>query len=155
MDTEISPIVKTIEIAAPRAVVFDIFTTRLADWWPLARFSRVRGAAPLTAVLEPRVDGDIYEVSATGDRLSWGTVVAYEPPTRLVMHWHLGRPVSTTVEVEFESIGAQRTRVRLVHGGWELLEALGATVERQAYEQGWGLILEQCFAVFVTREVAA
>ncbi len=147
-----APIVKTIDIAASQAVVFDTFTTQLADWWPLARFSRSRGTPPSTVVLEPRPEGDIYEISALGERLSWGKVVVYEPPSLLVIEWHLGRPVSTIVEVRFESIAARLTRVRLEHRGWEQLEALGATVERQAYEQGWVLILEQCFATFVARQ---
>jgi hypothetical protein len=95
---------------------------------------------------------NIYEISASGERLSWGKVVVFEPPSLLVMDWHLGRPVSTTVEVRFEWITARLTRVRLEHRGWEELEALGATAERQAYEQGWVLILEQCFAPFITRQ---
>jgi hypothetical protein len=107
-----APIVKTLDIAASQAVVFDTFTTQLADWWPLARFSRSKGTPPSTVMLEARSGGDIYEISASGERLSWGSVVVYEPWGLLVMNWHLGRPVSTTVEVRFESIAPRLTRVR-------------------------------------------
>jgi uncharacterized protein YndB with AHSA1/START domain len=152
---EAAPIVKVIHIDAPSALVFELFVARFGDWWPLARFSRVRGQAPQSLVFEAHVGGRIYEVCTDGSTLDWGRVTAIEPGQRIVMDWHLGRPVSTVVEVNFEALAPDRTRLRLAHRGWERLEAAGATVERQAYADGWTLILEQSFQPFVVKQATA
>jgi uncharacterized protein YndB with AHSA1/START domain len=145
-----SPIVKVIEIGAPCELVFETFVSSFGDWWPRARFSRTRGSAPQRVVLEARAGGAIYEVSADGTKLAWGTVTAIEYNRRILMDWHLGRPVSTLVDVTFETLSAGRTRVRLEHRGWEKLEAAGASVERRGYAGGWDLILQQAFIPFVS-----
>jgi uncharacterized protein YndB with AHSA1/START domain len=145
-----SLIVKVIEIGAPCELVFDMFVANFGDWWPRARFSRTRGSAPHRVVLEPHAGGSIYEVSADGSKLAWGTVMEIEPNRRILIDWHLGRPVSTVVEVTFETIPVDRTTVRLEHRGWEKLEAAGASVERQGYAAGWDLILQEAFMPFVS-----
>jgi uncharacterized protein YndB with AHSA1/START domain len=145
-------IVKTIEIQASQMHVFDTFVSRIADWWPLAKFSRSRVTPPQTVIIEPRNGGGIYEVTDEGEKLSWGSVRLIEPHSRIVMEWHLGRPVSTEVEVEFEALSARLTRVRLVHRGWEKLQAAGATVEREGYEQGWAFIFEKSFATLAAAD---
>jgi uncharacterized protein YndB with AHSA1/START domain len=142
-------IVKTIEINASQAHVFEMFILRISEWWPLAKFSRSRATPALSAHIEPVVGGLIYEVAQTGERLEWGRVRSIEAPTRIVMDWHLGRPVSTEVEVTFEQLAPRLTRVRLVHRGWEKLEAAGATVERLGYENGWSLIFQNLFFDYV------
>jgi uncharacterized protein YndB with AHSA1/START domain len=146
---EFAPIVKVIEIDAPCELVFEMFVSNFADWWPRARFSRTRGSAPQRVVLEAHAGGEIYEVSADGSKLSWGSVTAIDHNRRILMDWHLGRPVNTVVEVTFETLSADRTRVRLEHSGWEKLEAAGASVERQGYAGGWDLILQQALMPFV------
>jgi uncharacterized protein YndB with AHSA1/START domain len=148
---ELAAIVKEIDISAPRELVFELFITKFGDWWPLARFSRTRGSPPQRVVLEARVGGPIYEVSADGSELAWGSVTEIDPERRIVMAWHLGRPISTVVEVTFESLDGDQTRVRLEHRGWEKLEAAGATVERQGYDGGWNLILNDAFTSFVSK----
>jgi uncharacterized protein YndB with AHSA1/START domain len=146
---ESSPIVKEIEIGAPCELVFEMFVSNFGEWWPRARFSRTRGSAPHRVVLEAHEGGAIYEVAADGGKLAWGSVTAIEPNRRIAMEWHLGRPISTMVEVNFEPLAADRTRVRLEHRGWEKLEIAGASVERQGYAAGWDLILQQAFVPFV------
>jgi uncharacterized protein YndB with AHSA1/START domain len=149
---ETSPIVKVIEIAAPHEVVFEMFVANFGDWWPRARFSRTRGTAPERVVLEAHAGGLIYEVAADGSKLAWGSVTAIEPNRRILMDWHLGRPVSTVVDVTFEPLAAGRTQVRLEHRGWEKLEAVGASVERSGYDGGWELILREAFTSFVSNQ---
>jgi uncharacterized protein YndB with AHSA1/START domain len=143
-------IVKTIEVNAPQAHVFETFVSRIADWWPLEKFARSRNQKPQTVVIEAFVGGLIYEKAETGETLSWGSVKTIQPHSRLVMEWHLGRPVSTEVEVEFEVLSESKTLVRLTHRGWEKLEAIGATVERTGYEQGWAMIFEKNFKIAAT-----
>ncbi len=142
----LTPIIKTVDIMASAPLVFDTFVSHIGTWWPLARFSRSRGAPPKALVLEQHEGGLIYEVSEAGERLEWGRVEAIDPPRSILMAWHLGRPVETRVLVTFEAIGGSHTLVRLEHSGWERLEAIGATVERQGYDDGWEVILHHGFA---------
>jgi uncharacterized protein YndB with AHSA1/START domain len=139
------PILKTIEVNATQARVFETFVSRISEWWPLDKFARSRTEKPRSVVIEQFVGGSIYEVANNGDQLAWGRVTVFEPPSRLAMDWHLGRPIATEVRVEFEVVSATITRVRLTHSGWEKLEAVGATAERGGYEMGWALIFEQRF----------
>jgi uncharacterized protein YndB with AHSA1/START domain len=148
---ELTALVKEIDINSPRELVFEMFITKFGDWWPMARFSRTRGSPPQRVVLEAHAGGAIYEVSPDGSELPWGSVTEIDSHQRIVMAWHLGRPVSTIVEVTFESLATDQTRVRLEHRGWEKLEAAGATVERQGYDGGWNLILNDAFLSFVSK----
>jgi uncharacterized protein YndB with AHSA1/START domain len=140
-----SEIVKTIEVNASQAHVFETFVGRITDWWPLAKFKRSKDQAPQSVVIERFPGGLIFEKAANGETLTWGSVKSIEPPSKIVMEWHLGRPVSTEVEVTFTALADDRTSVRLIHRGWEKLESSGATVERIGYDQGWSLIFEQSF----------
>jgi hypothetical protein len=65
-------------------------------------------------------------------------VLAWEPPERLVLSWHPGRPaeLATEVEVRFDEERAGLTRVTLEHRGWERL-GTDAVEVRDAYEAGW------------------
>lgn len=85
-----APIVKTIDINAPRGTV-ETFVARFGAKWPCDRFAR--GArVPGAVVLEAHAGGAIFEVADSGDRLDWGTVVSIEPDRLIRMRWHLGRP---------------------------------------------------------------
>ena len=143
-----SPIVKVIEISAPRDLVFEMFVSKFGDWWPGARFSRIRGSTPHNIVLEAREGGSIHELAADGGKLAWGRVTLIEQNRRIVMDWHLGRPVSTELDVTFISLDADRTQVRLEHRGWERLEIAGAMIERQGYAAGWDMILLHAFVPY-------
>jgi Activator of Hsp90 ATPase homolog 1-like protein len=146
MHEAILPIIKTIIIDAPNPSVFDTFVSKFGLWWPRERFVRSSGTVLPTVILEAREGGAIFELSDTGTRLEWGTVTAIERDRYIKMQWHLGRPVETIVEVVFEAITPDQTRVVLTHSGWEALEAAGATVERASYDQGWDMILSLAFA---------
>jgi uncharacterized protein YndB with AHSA1/START domain len=146
MNEAILPIVKTITIDAPTPTVFDTFVSKFGLWWPRERFVRSSGAVLPTIILEAREGGAIFELSDTGIRLEWGTVTAIEQDRYVKMQWHLGRPVETIVEIVFEAIAPEQTRVVLTHSGWEALEAAGATVERASYDRGWDMILSQSFS---------
>jgi Activator of Hsp90 ATPase homolog 1-like protein len=146
MNEAILPIVKTIIIDAPNPSVFDTFVSKFGLWWPRERFVRSSGTVLPTVILEAREGGAIFELCDTGTRLEWGTVTAIERDRYIKMQWHLGRPVETIVEVVFEAITPDQTRVVLTHSGWEALEAAGATVERASYDQGWDMILSLAFA---------
>jgi uncharacterized protein YndB with AHSA1/START domain len=120
---------------------FRLFTERIASWWPLESHSIGKeGESPETVVMEAGAGGRLYERMADGDESHWGTILAWEPPHRVVISWELtpDRP-ATEVEVRFSPEGDE-TRVELEHRGWERL-AEHADEVRASYHTGWEYVL--------------
>lgn len=103
-------------------------------------------------VFEPRAGGHIYDVGIDGSRCEWSRVLAYEPPSRVVISWDIGPtwqleadPAKTSeVEVRFIAESDDRTRVELEHrhldrhgAGWQ---AVADGVDGDA---GWPLYLSR------------
>jgi uncharacterized protein YndB with AHSA1/START domain len=137
-----------LSVGAPPDRAFDVFTTQMGSWWPLATYST--GEQPATdAIVEPREGGRWYERAADGSESDWGRVLAWDPPHRLVLGWQLSadfRPdpaILTEVEVRFSAEDGGSTRVELEHRG---LEAYAERAEEMraifGSPQGWGGLLE-------------
>ena len=140
MAKTMEPVVKELVVPVEPARAFRRFTEEMGTWWPRETHSVFE--ARCTAVrMEGWVGGRLYEVSETGEEAEWGRVTAWEPPARVAFTWHPGRDAETAQEVEatFEA-GEGGTRLRLVHGGWEVLgDAAHGT--RQGYDTGWDHVL--------------
>ena len=139
------PVRKSITVRCAPEEAFDLFTARLASWWPLATHSIAQDQAADCGI-EPRVGGEIYEVSRDGTRCKWGHVLAWDPPRRLVLYWHPGwdEHLGQEVEVTFTSTPVG-TRVDLEHRNWSQLgEHADAT--RNGYDQGWAAVFVERFA---------
>ena len=99
------------------------------------------------AVMEPRQGGRWYERDVDGSECSWGKVLVWEPPSRLVLAWQItgewayDEELLTEVEVRFVPEGPDRTRVELEHRG---LDAYGDAMEqmRDQFDSGWPGILQ-------------
>ena len=134
---------KSITVEAAREVAFRVFTEHMSLWWPLAHHI---GTAPLLEViLEPRVGGrDGPERTADGAECDWGRVVAWEPPSRVVLGWQIDadfKPdpnLTTEVEVRFVAETPTRTRVELEHKNLDRFGAREAEL-RAAFDsaRGW------------------
>jgi uncharacterized protein YndB with AHSA1/START domain len=148
MTTE--PIRRSITVGRTREDAFELFTTQMASWWPLETHTRAdhdNGDKTEDVVFEPRVGGRIFEVLSSGQEGLWGTVTAWEPPSRVVFDWKPNdedRP-STEVEVTFSDAGDGRTRVDLEHRRWELLGPELAAEARADYEPGWAYVFDERF----------
>ena len=138
--TTIEPVVKEVDVPLTVERAFALFTDGIADWWPLATHS-VAGEQAVGSFFEPRIGGRLLETAADGSQHAWGTVREWDPPRRLALTWHPGRAPDTAQElsVEFSPEG-DRTRLRLVHTGWERLGDEGRA-ERATYEPGWDFVL--------------
>jgi uncharacterized protein YndB with AHSA1/START domain len=143
----IEPVIKVVEVVLPIEKAFQLFTEGMAEWWPLHTHSIAADTfegqtTAETVVFEPGEGGRIYEVMSDGTDRQWGTVLEWEPPSRVVFSWkpNLSEGPSSEVEVRFET-SADGTRVELEHRGWERFGEL-ASKRREAYETGWPGVLE-------------
>ncbi len=136
---------KTIEVKAPASRAFDVFASRMGDWWH-KEHSIAKGTTQADVVIEPRAGGRWYEKGADGSEHSWGRVIAWEPPHRLVLAWQLTREFAydpdfeTTVEVLFEERDGVTT-VRFEHRDLERMGA-GAVEALEQMDGGWGMLLD-------------
>jgi uncharacterized protein YndB with AHSA1/START domain len=113
-------VTKTITVDCPQAHAFDVFTSRMSDWWPLD--THVIGAAPgRGVVIEPAPGGSWYEIDAEGKTCPWGRVLEWESPDRVVLAWQLSAEweydpdFETEIHVTFTAESPDRTRVELQH----------------------------------------
>jgi uncharacterized protein YndB with AHSA1/START domain len=119
-------------VAAPIERAFSVFTEGIGSWFP-PEYNLL--PVPIAErVFEPHVGGNVYDRGIDGSECRWGRVLAYEPPTRVVISWDINpqwqietNPEKTSeVEVRFVTEAAGRTRVELEHRnldrhgeGWE------------------------------------
>lgn len=138
---------KVIEVAAPQAIAFRVFTEEMSGWWPLESH-HIGKAKAVASVVEPKVGGRWYERGEDGSECSWGQVLAWDPPRRLVLAWQISADwqfdaaLWTEVEVQFISESPSRTRVVLEH---RRLNAYGPRAEEMKgvfdSEGGWSGLL--------------
>lgn len=151
-----APVHKSVRVNASVERAFDFFTSRFDRWWP--RSHHIGNTPPKELVLEPFAGGRWYERSEDGTECDWGKVLAWEPPSRLVLAWQIDArfvydsQLVTTVEVRFAAVTAEVTRVDLEHRDLDRLadqaQALRDIVDSP---QGWGLIIE-AYAKEITGE---
>jgi uncharacterized protein YndB with AHSA1/START domain len=117
-----APVRRSVIVRASPAHAFAVFTGRMTRWW---RPDHHIGTSPLKeVVLEPRVGGRWYEIGEDGSTCQWGTVLAWEPPARLLLAWQLDADWKydphfvTELEVRFLPEG-DGTRVELEHRNLE------------------------------------
>ena len=138
IETRIEPVRRTVRVDRPVEDAFRVFTEEIGKWWALDVHSLSldrTGAAAETAFMEGRVGGRLYERMSDGGEADWGRLHVWEPPHRVAFEWFVtGTP--TNVDVRFVAEG-DRTRVELVHGGFERLE--DAERRRNGYDEGWAL----------------
>jgi uncharacterized protein YndB with AHSA1/START domain len=142
---------KTVTVDAAPAWAFEVFTQRLADWWPLDTHHIAEKDA-VDARFEAFEGGRFYEIAADGTETQWGTVSVWDPPNRFVYFWQLNcdwafEPdiaAASEVEVRFTEEAPGRTRVDLEH---RLLERYGDRAEEMAgafgSDGGWAGLLRR------------
>ncbi len=119
---------------------FALFTRDMTAWWPPAHHI---GSAPIEQIIiEPRTGGRWYTRHQDGTETDTGRVVTWEPPGRVVVTWQIGADwtfnpdLVTTVDIRFEPLGDDRTRVVLEHRDLEAYGADAATMHRTFEDPG-------------------
>ena len=135
-------------VEAEQRIAWRVFTEKMGTWWPLAYY-KIGNANAVDAVIEPRVGGRWLERGEDSSTCQWGSVLAWEPPQRLVLSWDINADwqydpeLNTEIEVRFIDEGSKRTRVEFEH---RRLDRYGARRDemRHIYDtQGdWGKLLE-------------
>jgi uncharacterized protein YndB with AHSA1/START domain len=139
---------KTMSVKAPPATAWRVFTEKMGTWWPLAQY-KIGKAKAVDAVVEPRVGGRWYERGDDGSTCQWGSVLAWEPPSRLVLSWDINADwqydakLKTEIEVRFIAVGQDATRVELEHRHLDRFGARRDEMRRIFDSEGdWGRVLE-------------
>jgi uncharacterized protein YndB with AHSA1/START domain len=140
----------SIVVEAPIERAFSVFTEDFGSFKPPEH--NMLGVEIAETVFEPRVGGSVYDRGVDGSECRWARVLAYEPPSRVLLswdispHWQIETNLEKTSEVEVRFIAEtpQRTRVELEHrdlqrhgDGWEGLR------EGVRGNEGWPLYLER------------
>ncbi len=141
------PVRQSVIVRSDRDHTFATFVRTIGAWWPVQPFSagkdRVRDVT-----IEQRPGGRVYETWHDGTEVTWGELLAWEPPARFVMTWAM-TPATTEVELSFAALGPALTRVTVEHRGWEALTeeqlgedcALPGGYRSGGYSTGWATIL--------------
>jgi uncharacterized protein YndB with AHSA1/START domain len=140
-------------VAAPPVVAWRVFTERMGTWWPLAVY-KIGKVNAVDAVIEPRVGGRWYERGDDGSTCDWGSVLVWEPPSRLVLSWDVSADwqydpeLKTEIEIRFIAVGEDGTRVELEHRKLDRYGARRDEMRRIFDTEGdWGRLL----AMFAAR----
>ncbi len=145
----------SVVVEAPVDKAFKVFTEDFGRFKPPEH--NLLGVEIAETVFEPRVGGFLYDRGVDGTECRWARVLAYEPPSRVVLSWDIGPtwqieadPNNTSeFEVRFIAETAGRTRVELEHRnldrhgpGWEGVR------EGVDGDQGWPLYLQRYAELF-------
>lgn len=147
-DPDPNSVRKVLSVRAPLAVAWRVFTEGMGTWWPLEHY-KIGATRAVDAVLEPHVGGRWYERGDDGSTCEWGTVLAWEPPSRLVLSWDISADwqhdptLKTEIEVRFIAEGEQGTRVELEHRRLDRYGARRDEMRRVFDTEGdWGRLLQ-------------
>jgi uncharacterized protein YndB with AHSA1/START domain len=149
VDGDANSVRKALVVNAPREVAWRVFTEQIGAWWPLAHY-KIGKANAVDAVIEPRVGGRWYERGEDGSTCDWGSVLGWEPPSRLLLSWDINADwqydpeLKTELEIRFIAQGKRVTRVELEH---RKLDRYGARRDemREIFDKSgdWGQLLAQ------------
>ena len=149
----------SVVVEAPIDKAFKVFTEDFGRFKPPEH--NMLGVEIAETVFEARVGGSLFDRGVDGSECRWARVLAYEPPSRVVLswdispYWQIEADLAKTSEFEVRFIAetAGRTRVELEHRnlerhgeGWE---GVRDGVEG---DQGWPLYLKR-FVARIARDV--
>lgn len=139
----------------PPAAAFERFTTRMGAWWPSR--NSLLSAPQSRVVIEPWVGGRWFEEAENGEQCTWGRVLVWEPPYRLMLAWQLNvaetspdhcesqlafdPALVTEVELRFVELDAHRTLVELEHRNLDRFTLPTDAARILGGESGWPTIL--------------
>jgi hypothetical protein len=133
---------KTVTVPLPQVAAFKLFTEGMGSWWPTLTHSVAQSVAA-RAGMDDRIGGEIFE-QHDGERVTWGTITAWDAPDGFSSTWHPGHgpELATQLTVRFIAEGPNATRVELEHRGWETYGE-DANERFDSYTSGWDPVLNR------------
>ena len=134
-----------IEIRAKSERVWQALTEELTAWWHKAHFAT---PSPQKMILEPKIGGQLYEESESGEAVQWYTVVRLVPGKKLSLVGHIlpefEGPVQTYLSLEL-SESANGTMLKLTD------HLTGAVTEsiHTGTRDGWRDVINDGFIPYI------
>jgi diguanylate cyclase (GGDEF)-like protein len=134
---------KDVHVKATPEEAFALFTRKMRCWFS----NRVVAGRPVSEfVLQPQIGGVWLERTKDGREFRWGDVLAWDPPSRLVLAWRINpqwkydADLLTQVEVRFRA-NESGTAVQLEHR----LDGYGSAASHmlETLELNWQTLLER------------
>jgi uncharacterized protein YndB with AHSA1/START domain len=155
MPTE-EPIRQAVTVPVPVEQAFAAFVD-LASWWP-REYTWAGDTLEDIGIAPHREGGHCFEQGPHGFTCHWGRVLAWDPPTRLVLTWQIGpdrvpepNPAKASeVEVRLHPTGPSGTRVELEHRDFARHGDAGdSSRQALASPEGWPFILARYAATAI------
>lgn len=148
-ETVTTPVRKSITVSASPETAFEVFTEDFDSWWPRSHHI---GKSPMTrGIIEGRAGGRCYTEQEDGTECDWGSILAWEPPKRILLAWQItgnwefepDLAKSSEVEIRFTPVEGGKTKVDLEHRHFERLASGGEAMRTGVNaEGGWGSLLQ-------------
>jgi uncharacterized protein YndB with AHSA1/START domain len=103
---------------------FEVFTQEIGSWWQPSGLFKVSAAGDGRLAFEPGVGGRLFTTFDDGSTFEIGRISVWEPGKRLVFAWrqaNFSAEQSTEVEVTFEAVDDEETRVSIEHRAWDTI----------------------------------
>lgn len=135
------PVRKTLSLSCSVDDAFTAFTQGLGSWWPTDTHS-IHPDRVVDAVVDPRLDGRVFERLDDGSEFDWGVITAWDPPSGFSISWkpNLDPDAHRTTWSIALSPNDDGSTLELTHSGWERFGAQAEQV-RTMYETGWDVVL--------------
>jgi uncharacterized protein YndB with AHSA1/START domain len=130
----VAPVRKSIRVTATPERAFEIFTKGMARWWN-KQYS-INKSPIKDIVIEPKVGGRWFERGEDGSECQWGKVLAWKPPSRLLLAWQI------TPSWIFDPKLLTEVDIRFI------AESTGTRLELEHRVDGYGAAAEDMFKVF-------
>lgn len=118
-----SKVLVALRIKASPSRVFEVFTADIGAWWrPNPLFSFTPRSPGVLAFEGDGAERRLVERLPGGKLFEIGSVRVWAPGERLVFGWRqasFAPGMDTEVEVRFETVGPEETRVTVEHRGWD------------------------------------
>lgn len=104
------------------------------------------GKSPKSLQVEAKEGGQIVEIGHDDTEHLWGTIKTYDPYNYLALHFHMGmpHPCESLVEIKFQVISEQQTRVELKHSNFEAYGDM-AEMNYNGYGTAWDTIFGEVY----------
>jgi uncharacterized protein YndB with AHSA1/START domain len=128
-----SRVLVALRVDVPPQRAFDVFVNDIGAWWQANGLFRTSPDGPGTLAFAGGEGGELVETSPGGECYRIGQVLSWQPPRRLVFSWQqpdFPEDMITEVEVLFDAVGEDATRVSVEHRGFTRVPADSAARHR-------------------------